>query len=304
MGRIASTRVRTPFRGVPDTVAPEPSATTSGNLQGRHHRRQRRARHQLVVPDRRPDRVGRRAARRPGRARPRQPEVRRRVRVRGDPLPLGAAPRGLPRLHGPPLRLPGQLDHPPLPRRGHRDRRRGAHSAPGADDRDRGAAHLDRRRAGRAGAVVRDPRRAAADGRRGSGRRQPDRGRAQPGPGTPARRRAGAQVDRLGCHRRHAQGHRRRRLDRSHDRRRRARLATAAGAAPRHCPRCLRRAARRHGGAVPLDRRLVGPPVRPGPQLAACPGRAPAGPPRAGGARRPAPGRGGPPRDGRPRPAA
>ena len=89
---------------------------------------------------------------------PRAVEVRRRGRLRDRALPLGAAPRGVARVDGPALRLPGLLDHPALPRRRHRDRGGGQEAAAGVLDRRGRAAHLARGRAGRAGAVVRDAR--------------------------------------------------------------------------------------------------------------------------------------------------
>ena len=67
-----------------------------------------------------------------------------------------------------------------------------------------------------------DARRAAADGRRGPGRRQPAGRRAQPGAGAAARRRPGAQGRGLGRDRQHAPRHHRRR-------------AGAAGSPPRSC---------------------------------------------------------------------
>ena len=129
---IASTCVRAAFRAVPDARTPGASTAPAGHVQGRDHRRQRSTGDLLVVHHRRPDRLGGRASGRPGRARSGRLQVRRRLRVRGRAVPVGAAARGLARVHGAALRLPGQLDHPALPRRCHGHRGRGAHPAPGA----------------------------------------------------------------------------------------------------------------------------------------------------------------------------
>ena len=87
--------------------------------------------------------------------------------------------------------------------------------APGVLDRRRRPADLARASArSRSALWFVDPGRAAADGRRGPGRRQPARRRAQPGPRAAARRRPGAQGGRLGRHRQRAPRHHRRRLGR------------------------------------------------------------------------------------------
>ena len=101
-----------------------PPGTRAGRVQGRHARRHGR----LVTSSwfivavlfavSSPPRW-----RREGR--PRRAEVRRRLRVRGALLPLGPAPRGVPRRSGEALRDPGALDHPLLLRRHHGDRGRG-----------------------------------------------------------------------------------------------------------------------------------------------------------------------------------
>ena len=77
-----------------------------------------------------------------GGARAGRPEVRRRARLRGAALPLGAAPRDLARPDGPALRPRRAVDQPGLPRRRHRDRLRDPHARPGVQGRGRRAADL------------------------------------------------------------------------------------------------------------------------------------------------------------------
>ena len=163
-------------------------------------------------------------------ARPRRAQVRRRAGVRGDPLPLGAAARGVARLHGPPLRLPGHLDHAALPRRHDRDRRRGAQGrARSSGSPSSARSPRSPSAAAAVGLWFVTPGRPAAGGRRGPGRRQPARRRPQPGPGTAARRRPGAQGGGVGRDRRPAPRHHRRGLGRPG----RGRRSCCSGRSPR-----------------------------------------------------------------------
>ena len=144
-GRIASRRVRPrsrPLRRRPLAPRGRVPPAPARHLPGGQHRGQRRPGVLLVVPGRRADRDhagahrGERAARAGARQVPRRPRVRR------DPLPLGAAPRGLARDRGTALRLRRQLDHAPLPRGDDLDRRGGPTPARGVLDRGRRADHL------------------------------------------------------------------------------------------------------------------------------------------------------------------
>ena len=99
----------------------------------------------LVLAGRRgADRVPDGAADRGGGARARGAHVRRRAGVRGPALPLDPPARGVARDLRAPLRPARELDQHPLPRRCHRDRRRGQDAACGVRDRRRRTADLAR----------------------------------------------------------------------------------------------------------------------------------------------------------------
>ena len=154
-GSLGSRRVRA-HRSSAGRPRPAAAPAPARHAPDRVDRRHRRPHHQLVVRRRAADLAGVRASHRAGRARSRLLEVRRRLRVRGRALPLGAAPRGVARGRRPASGLRRQLDHAALPRRDDGDRRAVPAPAPRVLDRRRRPADLDRgrRRVRRRGSCV------------------------------------------------------------------------------------------------------------------------------------------------------